>query len=163
MSELYKVKRMLRCVTDGRVIPLVQLAGANSRGYGSSGFAVLPPLWDGTFAERFLSHMVSVHAPADGVVTAVGEELSFRTGDGITVIVAAGVSAGNLCRVGLKVRAGELIGMMPRETLRRNGLGGAIIVLLQDHSRVTELHVISGKHKAGQEAASYKLRPPDIT
>ena len=158
MSELHKVKRTLRCVAGGRVIPLAQLTGANQRCYGSSGFAVLPPLWEGTFIEWFMPHEVSVHAPADSVVISIGEEMMFRTGDGISIVVAPGVSFGCMCKVGEKVRAGELVCMIPRERLYTNGSNGAIIVALPDLSRVTELHVVSGVRKAGREAAFYKLR-----
>ncbi len=159
MSELYKVKRTLRCVTNGRVIPLAQLNATAARRYGSSGFAVLQLFGAGTFFERLLPREVSIHSPVDGVVTAVGEELVIRTGDGISVAVTIGVSDGCMCRVGGKVRAGEIVWILPRERLLGNGSGGVVTVGFPDLARVTELHVFSGMRKAGQIAAYYKLRP----
>ncbi len=159
MSELYRVKRTLRSVTDGRVIPLAQLNAADARRYGSSGFAVLQLFGAGAFFERLLPSEVSIHAPVDGVVTAVGEELVIRTGDGISVAVTIGVSDGCMCRVGGKVRAGEIVWMLPRERLLGNGSGGVVTVGFPDLVRVTELHIISGIRRAGQTVAYYKLRP----
>ena len=159
MSELYRTKRTLGCVTYGRVIPLAQLSGVTSRRYGSSGFAVLPPFRAGAFFERLLPREVSIHAPVDGVVTDSGDELIFRTGDGISVAVTLGVTEGCMCRVGGKVRAGEMVWMLPRERLLGNGSGGIITVGFPDLDRVTELHIIAGVRRAGQSAAFYKLRP----
>lgn len=160
MYDPYKTKRSLICVTNGRVIPLAQLSG-ELRSYGSSGFAVLPPIWAGTFAERLFPNEVGIHSPADGVVTNLGSELTLRTGDGISISVIAGTDVRYICKVGDKIRAGEMICILPRAKLLGNGSGGAVAVALTDLRRITELHVVSGTKKAGQRTAFYKLRPFD--
>lgn len=153
--------RALRCVTDGRVIALCELQdGVYSRRIAGDGYAVYA---GGGAVERITEYFgspreVEVKAPADGVVTAAEGELSLRTGDGVNVSVILGeAEADFLPEVGDKLRCGDVICTIPRDALAENGIGGAVVVLFTDTRQITELHVSSGRRKAGERAAFYKV------
>ncbi len=153
--------RALRCVTDGRVIPLSELRdGVYSRRIFGDGYAVIS---EGSMVSKITEYFTSpkdieVRAPADGVVTAADRELSIRTGDGINISVVLGRTKPDFIPdVGEKLRYGDIICTIPRENLENNGINGAVVVLFTDTDRITELHVSEGKRKAGDRAAFYRV------
>ncbi len=161
MEGLFRSKRALKCVTDGRVISLAELQGSFPWRTSQAGFAVLPPLMTEYIPERFRPQTVRVYAPADGVVISLLEGLTLRTGDGISVSVITGTAAEYLPAVGGKVRGGELLCTLPRGQLLSNGMSGAVAVMFPDPASVTELHVVSGRQKAGLRTAFYRILPPN--
>ncbi len=169
--ELSARARTLRCVANGTVISLSELAdGVYSRRLKGDGFAVkikkrlVPPegegLWAG--AKRMLisfiqpSEFVEVVAPADGVVTGADDCLSIRTGDGINVSVFTEIKAEFLPKVGEKVKRGAPILIAERKLLQQNTLSGAVAVLFTEPLQITELHVSTGRRRAGERTAYYK-------
>lgn len=165
MQEIYPTDpdgaRALRCVADGTVIPLSELQdGVYSRRIMGDGYAVLA---DGGIVDRITEYFTSpkdveVKAPADGVVTSAEGELSLRTGDGVNVSVILGETQTEFIPdVGEKLRCGDTICTVPRAALAENGINGAVVVLFTDTSRITELHVSSGRRRAGDRAAFYRV------
>ena len=154
--------RALRCVADGRVLTLGELHdGMYSRRLLGDGYAVMAAggmaAW---LTEQLLSPAeVEILSPADGVVTSAEEFLSIRTGDGIGVTVYLGnTDTEFIPQVGERLRCGERLCTVPREALRNNGINGAAVVLFNDMERVTELHISTGRKKAGDRTAFYRLR-----
>lgn len=161
MSDLFKSKRALKCVTDGRVISLAELQAKSLLHGKGSGFAVLPPMLTGTYFERFLPQTVRILSPADGVITAAEcSHITLRTGDGILITVLTEAGTEPICTVGAKVNGGGLLCTIPRKQLLQNGMEGAVAVLFPDTGNITELHVISGIRKAGYRTAFYRILPP---
>ena len=156
MSEFFRYQRALRCVTDGRVISIAQMAPHSARHHIYSGFAVLPPLLVGTALERLLPSAVSIVSPASGVVISVADGITLRTGDGITLTLHTGITE-QLPEIGEKLRSGQQIMSVARSQLLQNGMDGAVAVIFGDSSRITELHVLSGRRRAGNRTAFYRI------
>lgn len=169
--ELSSRARTLRCVANGRVISLSELQdGIFSRRLMGDGFAVrVRKRRSLSRGEGFFSavryhlltliqppEFVEIVSPADGVVTAVGECLSLRTGDGVNVSVFHGTGEEFLPKVGEKVRRGSAICISQREALQENPLGGAVVVLFTEPQQITELHILTGRHGAGERVAFFK-------
>lgn len=169
--ELSHWARSLRCAADGKVIMLSELADRSfARRLAADGYAVkvkklrAVPQGAGIFnaAKRLLLPLVQppeyveIVSPADGVVTAVGEFLSLRTGDGIEISLHHGISQNFLPAVGEKVRRGEAVCIAQRNLLQQNRLGGAVAVIFTQPQQITELHVLTGKRRAGERTAFYK-------
>ena len=169
--ELSKRARTLRCVADGRAVSLSELQdGIFSRRLLGDGFAVrVRKRRSLTRGSGFLSavkyHLLSliqppefleIVSPADGVVTESGEHLSLRTGDGVNVSVFHGIDAQFLPKVGEKVRRGSAVCIAEREALQESLLAGAIVVLFTEPMQITELHILTGRHRAGERVAFYK-------
>ncbi len=159
MGRLFRTARALKCVMDGRVISLAELRSERPQCYRGSGFAVLPPVLMGTPLERLLPETVRILSPADGVVISTDDAVTLRTGDGIRLSVSAGSGLQLHCEVGEKVRGGRLIGTVARKELMKNDLNGAVAVMFHDTDGITELHVISGRRRAGWRTAFYRIRP----
>lgn len=152
--------RALRCIADGTVIPLSELNDeAASQRTHSNGYAV----YAGHRLSRITSFFaqqtdIRITAPADGVVTDCTDSLTLRTGDGILITVSVGNAYDHfLPEVGDKIRIHDTICMLPRTVLDKNGLNGAVAVLFNDMSRITELHVLTGRRRAGARTAFYKI------
>lgn len=169
--EAFSTARALRCVANGRVMTLSELRdGVYSHKLKGDGYAVLvrrTKKCDGGMAGVFSSivaglfapsELVELCAPADGVVTAKGEALSLRTGDGIEISVYPEAKAAFHPEVGEKVRRGRRIGTVSRTALSENPLGGAVVVVFSDMERITELHVSTGRHRTGERTAFYHIR-----
>lgn len=171
MPELSLWARSLRCAADGRVIMLSELADKKfARRLAADGYAVkikrlrAIPQGAGVLntAKRLLLSLVQppeyveIVAPADGVVTAVGEFLSLRTGDGIEISLHHGIPQSFLPAVGEKIRRGEVVCIARRSLIQQNRLGGAVAVIFTKPQQITELHVLTGKRRAGERTAFYK-------
>lgn len=169
--ELSHWARSLRCAADGRVIMLSELADKHfARSLAADGYAVMVkrlrviPRGAGVLnaAKRLLLPLVQppeyveIVSPADGVVTAVGEYLSLRTGDGIEISLHHGIPQDFLPAVGEKVRRGEAVCIAQRSLLQQNRLGGAVAVIFTQPQQITELHVLTGRRRAGERTAFYK-------
>ncbi len=157
MNQLFKSKRTLKCVTYGRVISLAELNCDSAQLVSRTGFAVLPPILTDMLPK---SLPLKLHSPADGVVTSKLDGLTLRMGDGISFTVYLGIDVPFLPALGARVRCGEIICRPPREQLLQNGMQGAIAVLFTEPSAITELHVYSGRRRAGFTAATYIPLPP---
>lgn len=170
--ELSRRARTLRCAADGRAISLSELSdGVFSRRLMGDGFAVrVRKRRNISRGEGFFSavkyhlltliqppEFVEIVAPADGVVTAVGELLSLRTGDGVNVSVFHGTGEAFLPKVGEKVHRGSAICISQRELLQQNALGGAVAVLFTEPKQITELHILTGRRRAGERTAFFKI------
>lgn len=169
--ELSQRARTLRCVADGRVVSLCELRdGIFSRRLMGDGFAVRlkkrRKLYRGKgFFAAVKYHLltliqppefVEIVAPADGVVTASGDHLSLRTGDGVNVSVFHGGNAEFLPGVGEKVRRGAAVCIAERLDLQESLLGGAVVVLFTEPQQITELHILTGRRRAGERVAFFK-------
>lgn len=169
--ELSRRARTLRCVANGRVVALSELQdGIFSRRLLGDGFAVrLRKRRDISRGDGFLSSMkyllwqlvqppefVEIVSPADGVVTASGEHLSIRTGDGVNVSVFHGISAQFLPKVGEKVRRGSAVCIAERSRFQESLLRGAVVVLFTQPKQITELHILTGRRKIGERVAFFK-------
>jgi hypothetical protein len=99
---------------------------------------------------------VEIVSPADGVVTASGEHLSIRTGDGVNVSVFHGISAQFLPKVGEKVRRGSAVCIAERSRFQESLLRGAVVVLFTQPKQITELHILTGRRKIGERVAFFK-------
>ncbi len=171
ISELSGRARSLRCAADGKVIMLSELADKKfARRLAADGYAVkikklraVPRGADVFSAARRLllplvqpPEYVEIVAPADGVVTAVGEFLSLRTGDGIEISLHHGISQSFLPSVGEKVKRGEAVCIARRSVIQQNSLGGAVAVIFAKPQQITELYVRTGRRRAGERTAFYK-------
>ncbi len=169
--ELSKRARTLRCIADGRVVSLSELQdGIFSRRLMGDGYAVrLRRRRSLTRGSGFFSavkyfllsliqppEFVEIVSPADGVVTESGEHLSLRTGDGVNVSVFHGTDASFLPAVGEKVRRGAAVCIAERSKLQESLLGGAVVVLFTEPKQITELHILTGRHRAGERVAFFK-------
>lgn len=99
---------------------------------------------------------VEIVSPADGVVTESGEHLSLRTGDGVNVSVFHGTDMRFLPKVGEKVKRGSAVCIAERVRLQENLLGGAVVVLFTEPKQITELHILTGRRRAGERVAFFK-------
>lgn len=169
--ELSARARTLRCVANGRVVSLSELQdGFFSRRLMGDGFAVRlrkrRELYRGRgFFAGVRYHLltliqppefVEIVSPADGVVTASGEYLSLRTGDGVNVSVFHGANAEFIPQVGEKVRRGAAVCIAERAALQESLLGGAVVVLFTEPQQITELHILTGRHRTGERVAFFK-------
>ncbi len=161
MDSLFRSKRALKCVIDGRVISLAELQGSFSWRSSTAGFAVLPPLITEYLPERLKPQSIRVYSPADGVVISLLGGVTLRTGDGVIITVITGLEAEYRPTVGTKVMGGELLCEFPREQLLNNGMNGAVAVMFPDAAAITELHVLSGRRRAGFRTAFYRIQPPE--
>lgn len=158
MSEFFRHQRALRCVTDGRVISLAQMAPHSARRHIYSGFAVLPPFLVGTPLEKLLPDTVRIVSPASGMVISVTDGITLRTGDGITLTLHTGITE-HLPDIGEKLHSGQHIMSVARSELMHNGMDGTVAVVFGDSDRITELHVLSGRRRAGNRTAFYRIIP----
>ncbi len=169
--ELSARARTLRCVANGRVVSLSELQdGIFSRRLMGDGFAVRVRKRRALSRKNgFLAavkyHLLSliqppefveIVSPADGVVTASGEHLSLRTGDGVNVSVFHGIDAEFLPKVGEKVRRGSAVCIAERIALQESLLGGTVVVLFTEPQQITELHILTGRRRAGERVAFFK-------
>ncbi len=170
--ELSKRARTLRCVANGRVVLLSELQdGIFSRRLMGDGFAVrLRKQRELVRGQGFFSavkyhlsklispsEFVEITAPADGVVTATGDHLSLRTGDGVNISVFHGGNAEFLPKVGEKVHRGSAVCIAERTALQESLIGGAVVVLFTEPQQITELHILTGRHIAGERVAFFKI------
>ncbi len=156
MESGEKIGRSLASVTDGKIIAVGEMGdGFYSKRTEGDGFAVLP---FGGFVSKCLrlfsgARKINLFAPADGVVTEISpDNITLRTGDGVTVSVVFGEGALLYTDVGSMLKRGERFCSIPRD---RN----AVPVLFPKPNQITELHVLSGFHRSGESAAEYKPVP----
>lgn len=154
--EQYYEERELLNPMAGRVIPLHELvSGENPRRHSGEGFAVSAA--GGIMGFLFgAAPAVNIHAPAAGAITAAGESMfRLRTGDGLELSVELCAPAEFFKETGELAAAGECVCRISQEEFRAAATGA--VVTFSDSSRITELHVISGRIPAGKPAAEYKL------
>lgn len=166
-------QRSLRCIMNGRVISLGELAGCP---WGSRcGYAVRPRSI--TSAERRIIrtlrrylpkwsalsdiHTYRITSPADGVVTAIDKEsLTLRTGDGIPVTVAVGSGLELLPTLGQQLRCNDTICTADADKLTNNEHSGEVAVFFPEPDKITELHIFSGYRRATHRTAFYRTQHP---
>ncbi len=169
----YTTARTLRSPANGRIIALSELNdGIYSRRLKGDGFAVAVRRINAceksstgilsklkAFIQRIFgpSEFVEICSPADGVVTEKGETLTIRTGDGVIVSVCPETKADFLPETGDKIRRGRRICVIPRADLSANSLGGAVAVIFALPEQITELHISTGRRRAGERAAFYHV------
>ncbi len=154
-------EKKLLCITDGEVISLGELRdGVYSKRTMGDGFAVRcrPRLLKSLLHD---SEKLSILAPTNGVlIKTENGGFNMRTGDGIEISVLLGksVDADYLLDIGSKTPEGTPVCTVGRSEMENNGFGGSAMVLFTNVDKITELHVASGGHKAGDAAAFYKVR-----
>ncbi len=127
---------------------------------GGEGFAVCV---EGIIMRTYyrLVPAVEVCSPVDGaLIEASPMGFRLRTGDGLEIAVRLPGDAEYFLETGYMAPAGEPVCRISRKDFCRESAG--VIVDFCDIGRITELHVLSGVKRSGDQAAEYFPRSPEI-